>query len=281
MNLSDNLTDKLRKIGVMKIAIFVLVAIAVGGCIIACAVVSGSDDGSMSHDANEQKIQDDFKAQKEESVGLTVNDIEIPWKDMGYASFEEYHEEITALHEGAKGMSDEAIEKYSSVITDEQKSLLKQYEQDMVTCMSPDEYEEALGKFNEIVSALEPKLNPPKSESNNNNGNSSNLTSSKPTHASKPESSGSVYTGSYSDFMRDGVIYHKGNKFTYYSERVLSGGGLNIPGRHTSNGFVRDGDGYIVLANDKPIGTVVETPWGMGKVYDRGTYGNHYDIYVA
>lgn len=63
---------------------------------------------------------------------------------------------------------------------------------------------------------------------------------------------------------------------------VLPGGGLNIPGRHVNaNGYVADGDGFIVLANDAPIGTVFPTPFGgYGKVYDRGTYGNHLDVYI-
>lgn len=61
---------------------------------------------------------------------------------------------------------------------------------------------------------------------------------------------------------------------------MLPGGGLNIPGRHVSGGFVRDGNGYIVLANDAPKGTIIETPFGAGMVYDRGTYGSHIDVYV-
>lgn len=63
---------------------------------------------------------------------------------------------------------------------------------------------------------------------------------------------------------------------------MLPGGALSIPGRHVNaNGFVSDGDGYIVLANDAPLGTVFPTPFGApGKVYDRGTGGNHLDVYV-
>lgn len=87
---------------------------------------------------------------------------------------------------------------------------------------------------------------------------------------------------SLSRFLRDGVVEWGGKKFTYYSQRVLPGGGLNIPGRHVSEeGYVCDGDGYIVLANDAPKGTVIDTPFGrQGKVYDRGTYGRHFDVYV-
>ena len=85
---------------------------------------------------------------------------------------------------------------------------------------------------------------------------------------------------SYEEFMVAGVVYSNGYKYTYYSQSVLPGGGLNIPGRHVSGGFVRDGNGYIVLANDAPKGTIIETPFGTGMVYDRGTYGSHIDVYV-
>lgn len=83
-------------------------------------------------------------------------------------------------------------------------------------------------------------------------------------------------------FMSAGVINWSGYKFTYYSQQVLPGGGLSIPGRHVNaDGYVADADGYIVLANSAPKGTVINTPFGyQGKVYDRGTSGNHYDVYI-
>ena len=87
---------------------------------------------------------------------------------------------------------------------------------------------------------------------------------------------------SLSDLMFQGVIYWGGYKFTYYSQSVLPGGGLSIPGRHVNaGGFVSDGDGYIVLAGSAPKGTVYSTPFGWpGKIYDRGTVGNHLDVYT-
>lgn len=91
-------------------------------------------------------------------------------------------------------------------------------------------------------------------------------------------------TGQYGlrDLQFQGVIMWGGYKFTYYSQRVLPGGGLRIPGRHVNgSGFVSDGDGYIVLAGSAPMGTVYPTPFGApGKIYDRGTYGNHLDVYT-
>lgn len=94
--------------------------------------------------------------------------------------------------------------------------------------------------------------------------------------------------GSYtlSDLQYHGVINWQGNRYTYYSQQVLPGGGLDIPGRHVNaGGFVSDGDGYIVLANDVlDRGTIVSTPFGYyGKIYDRFGTGkpvNHYDVYT-
>lgn len=99
---------------------------------------------------------------------------------------------------------------------------------------------------------------------------------------SKPVSSSSSASYSLSDLQFQGVIYWGDYKFTYYSQSVLPGGGLYIPGRHVNaDGFVADGDGYIVIANSAPLGTVINTPFGyQGKVYDRGTYGNHMDVYT-
>lgn len=86
-----------------------------------------------------------------------------------------------------------------------------------------------------------------------------------------------------SDLQYQGVIYWNGWKWTWYSERVLPGGGLNIPGRYTdADGFVCDEDGYICLASSTlSKGTVVETLFGrMGKVYDCGCASDVLDVYV-
>lgn len=93
-------------------------------------------------------------------------------------------------------------------------------------------------------------------------------------------STSAEYSLSY--FLSAGVINWGGYMFTYYSQQVLPGGGLSIPGRHVNaGGYVSDGDGYIVLAGSAPMGTVYPTPFGYpGKIYDRGTSGNHLDVYI-
>ena len=89
---------------------------------------------------------------------------------------------------------------------------------------------------------------------------------------------------SASEFMNTGVIHWNGWKWTWYSEKVLAGEGLNIPNRYTdSNGYVCDSDGYICLASSVlSKGTVIPTPFGKdGKVYDSGCASDVVDVYVG
>ena len=77
-----------------------------------------------------------------------------------------------------------------------------------------------------------------------------------------------------------GVVHWGGYRFTWYSQRVLPGSGLNIPGRHVNDiGFVCDGDGYIVAATALGYGTIGNSPWGAWKSYDTGVSGNTVDLY--
>ena len=79
-----------------------------------------------------------------------------------------------------------------------------------------------------------------------------------------------------------GVNYFNGHKETWYSQKVLPGGGLRIPGRHVnSQGLVCDENGYICVASsDYSKGTIVETSLGTGKVYDCGCASGIIDIYT-
>lgn len=84
-----------------------------------------------------------------------------------------------------------------------------------------------------------------------------------------------------------GVIRWSGYRYTWYSQRVLPGRGLKIPGRHVdSQGYVCDKYGYIVVGSsisNKKKKVIVPTPFGkFGKCYDCGAVGsNHFDVYTA
>lgn len=91
----------------------------------------------------------------------------------------------------------------------------------------------------------------------------------------------SKYLPSY--FKRMGVIHWNGWRWTWYSQKVLHGCGLRIPGRHVDGrGFVCDRNGYICLASSVlRRGKVLSTPFGKkGKVYDSGCSSNTIDVYV-
>ena len=85
------------------------------------------------------------------------------------------------------------------------------------------------------------------------------------------------------DFQYRGVIHWGGYKWTWYSELILPGGGLKIPGRHVDeNGYICDENDYICLASsDLSKGTVLSTPLGKdGKIYDCGCASGIVDVYV-
>lgn len=94
-----------------------------------------------------------------------------------------------------------------------------------------------------------------------------------------------VVTADYTpyDLYNQGRLYWGGYQYTWYSEGVLPGYGLEIEGRYTdADGFVCDGEGYIcVAASSLDKGTVVDTPFGReGKVYDCGCDYGVIDVYV-
>ena len=85
--------------------------------------------------------------------------------------------------------------------------------------------------------------------------------------------------------MSKGAQYYNGHRETYYSEKVLPGTSLNIPGRHVADdGTIRDGDGFICVAADPGYmgrGSVLITSVGPAKVYDTGCAYGTIDIYVS
>ena len=82
-----------------------------------------------------------------------------------------------------------------------------------------------------------------------------------------------------------GVKYYNGQRETYYSQNILPGGGLKIPGRHVaSDGTIRDKDGYIVVSCNysfKSKYSKFMTSLGPAKVYDTGCAYGTVDIYCA
>lgn len=124
----------------------------------------------------------------------------------------------------------------------------------------------------------------PTQAQSNTNGNAPQATQAPVQTTAPATSSAAIY--SVNDLIFHGRINWGGMQYTFYSQSVLPGYGLNIPGRHVSAaGFVCDADGYIVLASDYYArGTVINTPFGApGRVYDAFGTGQpawRFDVYI-
>lgn len=129
-----------------------------------------------------------------------------------------------------------------------------------------------------------------KNNQNNNNASTNTSGSGSSSSGGSTSSGGSSSSGGGYNYPTSGgaltpekgVVYYNGHRETYYSQKVLPGGGLNIPGRHVAaDGTIRDANGYICVASsDLPWGSLVETSLGMGKVYDTGCASGTIDIYT-
>lgn len=81
-----------------------------------------------------------------------------------------------------------------------------------------------------------------------------------------------------------GVYYFNEHKETWYSTNEAAGQctAVPIPGKHVDeNGIIRDADGYICVASsDHAFYSIVETSWGLAKVYDCGCSHGTIDIFT-
>ena len=120
------------------------------------------------------------------------------------------------------------------------------------------------------------------SGSNSSSNNSGNNSSNNNSGSNSGTNHGNYVIPSGGLTPSKGRIWFNGHSETYYSQKVLPGGGLEIPGRHIAgDGTIRDKDNYIVVASDDyPKGTVVQTSLGAGKVYDSGSGKGNIDLYT-
>ena len=221
------------------------------------------------HKATAAVIDEEFKP-----YTFDIYDYEPPvyeWQEAGYYNVMDYHNDLLAKRNEANGSTASALKEYNEVLTEEQVAQLQEYEAEMVGAVTLGIYNENLESFNEIISKCEEDLaaiEAAKQQAVVQSYNSS--------------SGGGYYSNGDGLTKSGGVYYFNGRKETWYSQRVLPGGGLNIPGRHVaSDGTIRDADGYIcVAASDLPYGSVVETSLGSGRVYDTGCDAGTTDIYV-
>ena len=97
-----------------------------------------------------------------------------------------------------------------------------------------------------------------------------------------PSTRGVMPADTIDNLRWQGIPYDDNYTYTYYSQKVLPGGGLDIPGRHVDpDGVIRDADGYICVSSDDHAKySVIETAYGTAKVYDAGSGSGNIDIYT-
>lgn len=193
-------------------------------------------------------IQDD-KSQKISYLGTSD----------GYDSVIDWYNDLQAKKADAVGIADEAIEAYSSIITDEECDMFYTLENRMTTAVTMDIYNEANEQTNDLMDAIEARM-------------------PKKVYSSY---SGGYYGGPEGVLTRSGgVNSFCGRRETWYSSRDLY---HHRTGEWTpdANGVYRDSEGYVVVAaSDLAQGSVVETSHGTGKVYDSGCAAGTTDIYT-
>lgn len=189
---------------------------------------------------------------------------ELPWYEMGYTDFKQYWLDIQAKRAEAKGAADEAIEKYSSVITDEQEQQLRDSEKKMLNAVYLADYEKAAAEFDAVTAECQANM---------------------PVYRGSG-SSGHYVGGGFDipyNFRQMGVLHDDDYRYTYYSSQVLYHY-MTPQWTLGSDGIYRDGNGRVVVASDDyKHGTVVQSDlFGECVVLDCGVGSSGtLDVYVG
>ena len=210
--------------------------------------------------------QEELKAQQQELWGEIVNDAQIPeewYLADGFDNIQEWWEEIKSVKTEYATYISDTVAEYDGYLTEEQLAALQEMSDQMAASHSILEIHGILNSVDQVRAEAQ---------------------AAKDAAAQQATTSIASYSGGggySSDFKSAGVVYQNGWRYTWYSQNTLPGGGLNIPGRHVEDGFVKDGNGNIVVASSSDsYGDIVDTPYGQGKVYDSGCAAGTRDLYT-
>lgn len=242
--------------------------------IIVFAIVLGIIWGTT---ANSQ-YQEELLAEQQQLWG-EINDNALPaswFQEDGFDNVSDWWTEIYNLKNENANLVSEAMLALGNHLNEEQISRLTEIESAIRDSHSINEINQLLEEATGIIADAESDRDYAEALK------AQSVTNESPGATSTVSYKGGSYSsGDASNFKSQGVVYMDGVRYTWYSQRVLPGGGLNIPGRHVDNGFVKDGDGNIVVASDFDArGSIVNTPYGQGKVYDSGAGANTRDLYT-
>ncbi len=210
---------------------------------------------------------------------LTIENVKERHIDLeGYDTLEKWYAAYTKNKEDYDGRTASVKEEYGDYVTEEQEKQMGELENQILNSTSVNKQKEAIKSFEAIVEEIQTAKEEAEAAWAAQQSYYSQLSYSDSSYSG----GGSSYNGDPSSFKSQGVIYDGGTRYTWYSQNVLPGGGLNIPGRHVGdNDLIYDSDGYVVVASsDHGKGSVVDTPFGEGKVYDDGCDSGTIDIYT-
>lgn len=191
------------------------------------------------------------------------------WQTEGYENLATWWDGLKAKRAEYAGKAEEAIATYGSYLSEEQQNQLRDLENELVSATSFAEIGELDTQFDEVVSAGEAAK-----------ADAEALAAQQAATVST-SSGGQYYSNGSGLTKQSGVNYYDGRRETYYSSNVLWH--YNTPNWVLgSDGVYRTQDGYVVVAaSDLPLGSYVETSFGMAQVLDTGCSPGTTDIYTA
>lgn len=179
-----------------------------------------------------------------------------------------------------EGITSVLSDKYANVITEDEKVLILNYEEYMMTTHKVEDFEKYKGELDELVAQLDTRLSEWEAEQQRiaeeeaRKAAEAAAQEAAQQQTQQPVSNGSGLTAS------SGVNHFGGRKETYYSSNVLY--------HHRTpewwvdgEGFYRTAEGYyVVAASDMAQGTVFQGSKGLCQVLDSGCAAGITDYYV-
>lgn len=175
-----------------------------------------------------------------------------------------------------EGIASMLSDKYANVIVDDEKSLILNYEEYMMTTHKVDDFEKYKGGLDKLVAQLDTRLSEWEAEQQRIAEEEARKAreAEEQQQAQQSVSNGSGLTAS------SGVNHFGGRKETYYSSNALY--------HHRTHEWWVDGEGfyrtaegyYVVAASDMAQGTVFQGSKGLCQVLDSGCVAGTTDYYV-
>ena len=243
--------------------------IAGGSIFIALAIVLGAWGIASAQPTVEEAGVSDYVYPKTETG--TYEFPTFTWQTEGYEDLATWWDDLKAKRAEYAGKAEEAISTYGSYLSEEQQNQLRDLENELVSATSFAEIGELDAQFNEVVNAGEIAK-----------ADAEALAAQQSATVSASSGGGASYYSNGSGLTKQsGVNYYDGRRETYYSSNVLWH--YNTPNWVLgSDGVYRTQDGYVVVAaSDLPLGSYVETSFGMAQVLDTGCSPGTTDIYTA